>query len=103
MTTLAPQRIDTQEPQATAMRLRLRALSFEHVGFDLHDRHGFVRSATVAVGSGNSWHDCCRFPNWSSGESGETTGDDDLDEVIRTRAADFLTVLESTTNVRAAA
>lgn len=103
MTTLAPDRIDTQEPQATAMRLRLRALSFDHATFDLHDTFGFARAATVAVGSGNSWHDCCRFPNLSHGEAGESTGDAGLDQEIRERAGDLLTLLESTTNVRAAA
>lgn len=106
MSTLALSPTETKTTRSSALRLRLRAITFEYVSFDLHDPFGFVRAATVAVGAGAAgatWHAAVRFPNLSHGEAGETTGDASLDREIRGRAGDLLVLLESATNVRAAA
>jgi hypothetical protein len=73
--------------------LRLRYLTFEVVEFALRDDDG-ERVVSVVVGSGQTWAKAVIFPH-SRSDSGETTGDADLDAAIRERAAEELVRLQA--------
>jgi hypothetical protein len=85
--------------------LRLTHVDFDGVEYDLFDENGKrLRPVRVPVTSGASWRESIRFPAGVYGEAGLSTGDPELDEEIRARAAEEMVRLEAATRaLRAAA
>jgi hypothetical protein len=77
----------------TCPRLRLTFVSFERVEFELIDGER-NRAVVVRVASGRSWRRAVQFPTVGS-DATESTGDDELDALIRERAAEELVRLEA--------
>lgn len=76
--------------------LYLHFASPDLVEFEIVDELGIPRFASVRVvsSSGMSWLSACRFPHdW--GDSGLTTGDAELDDKVRRRAAEVLALIDA--------
>jgi hypothetical protein len=78
------------------IRLVLVAVDFESVHFTAHTPDGGRRPVTVVVGAGTNWADAVRFPTIGT-DATCSFGDDELDALVRDRAAEELVRLSART------